>query len=196
MIEPALALIDFDSIAAGIEAADAMVKRARIDVIRAGTVQPGRYLVLLGGQVGDVEESLAAGRAVGGTSILDWVFLPHVHPEVVSAIAGGRVPGPHDALGVVETTTIAAVIAAADAGIKGADVRLVEVRLADGLGGKGVVLFSGLVADVETAVEIGVGALERPDQLVRSVVIPKLHPSMWENVADATRFVARVLEKL
>jgi microcompartment protein CcmL/EutN len=58
------------------------------------------------------------------------------------------------------------------------------------------VLFSGLVADVETAVEIGVGALERPDQLVRSVVIPKLHPSMWENVADATRFVARVLEKL
>ena len=196
MIEPALALIDFGSVAAGIEAADAMAKRAQIDVIRAGTVQPGRYLVLIGGAVADVEESLAAGRAVGGPAVLDHVFLPHVHPEVVAAIGGGRVPAPEDALGVVETATAAAVIHAADAGVKGADVRLVEVRLADGLGGKGIVLFSGLVADVQTAVELGVGALERPEQLVRSVVIPRLHPSMWENVADATRFSARVLEKL
>ena len=196
MIEPALALIDFSSIAAGIEAADAMAKRAQIDVIRAGTVQPGRYLVLIGGTVADVEESLAAGRAVAGPAVLDHVFLPHVHPEVVAAIGGGRVPELEDALGVVETTTVAATIHAADAGIKGADVRLVEVRLADGLGGKGIVLFSGVVADVQTAVELGVGALERPEQLVRSVVIPRLHPSMWENVADASRFSARVLERL
>ncbi|MFV2071815.1 MAG: BMC domain-containing protein, partial [Thermoanaerobaculales bacterium] len=59
MIEPALALIDFGSIAAGIEAADAMAKRAQVAVLRAGTVQPGRYLVLIGGSVADVEESLA-----------------------------------------------------------------------------------------------------------------------------------------
>ena len=196
MIEPALALIDFSSIAAGIEAADAMAKRAQIDVIRAGTVQPGRYLVLIGGTVADVEESLAAGRAVAGPAVLDHVFLPHVHPEVVAAIGGGRVPELEDALGVVETATAAAVIHAADAGVKGADVRLVEIRLADGLGGKGIVLFSGVVADVQTAVELGVGTLERPEQLVRSVVIPRLHPSMWENVADASRFSARVLERL
>ncbi|HPA82734.1 MAG TPA: BMC domain-containing protein [Thermoanaerobaculales bacterium] len=196
MIEPALALIDFGSVAAGIEAADAMAKRAQIDVLRAGTVQPGRYLVLVGGAVADVEESLAAGRAVGGTAVLDHVFLPHVHPEVVAAIGGGRVPGLEDALGVVETATAAAVIHAADAGVKGADVRLVEIRLADGLGGKGIVLFSGVVADVQTAVELGGAALERPEQLVRSVVIPRLHPSMWKNISDATRFSARVLERL
>jgi microcompartment protein CcmL/EutN len=124
------------------------------------------------------------------------VYLPQVHPEVVDAIAGGRVPQVTDALGVVETTTVAAAIHAADAGIKGAEVRLVEVRLADGLGGKGIVLFSGLVADVEAAVEIGVGVLERPDLLVRHVVIPLLHPDMWENVSDATRFRTRVIDRL
>ena len=196
MVEPALALLEFSSIAAGIQAADAMVKRAPIDVIRAGTVQPGKYLVLVGGQVADVEESLAAGREVGGAAVVDLVYLPQVHPEVVDAIAGGRVPQVTDALGVVETTTVAAAIHAADAGIKGAEVRLVEVRLADGLGGKGIVLFSGLVADVEAAVEIGVGVLERPDLLVRQVVIPQLHPEMWENVADATRFGSRVVDRL
>jgi microcompartment protein CcmL/EutN len=196
MIEPALALLEFSSIAAGIQAADAMVKRASIDVIRAGTVQPGKYLVLIGGQVADVEESLAAGREVGSATAVDFVYLPQVHPEVVEAIGGGRVPQVTDALGVVETATVAAAIHAADAGIKGAEVRLVEVRLADGLGGKGIVLFSGLVADVEAAVEIGVGVLERPDLLVRQVVIPQLHPEMWENVADATRFRSRVIDKL
>lgn len=194
MIEPALALIDFGSIATGIEAADAMVKRASIDVIRAGTVQPGRYLVLIGGNVADVQESLAAGRTVGGESVLDHVFLPSVHPEVVQAIGGGRVPEPNDALGVIETSTVAAAIHAADAGIKGADVRLVEIRMADGLGGKGIVLYSGLVSDVEAAVEIGSGVL-RPGLLVREVVIPRLHREMWENVSDATRFGARVPEQ-
>jgi microcompartment protein CcmL/EutN len=196
MIEPALALLEFSSIAAGIQAADAMVKRAPIDVIEAGTVQPGKYLVLIGGQVADVEESLAAGREVGGDAAVDFVYLPQVHPEVVEAIGGGRVPEITDALGIVETTTVAAAIHAADAGIKGAEVRLVEVRLADGLGGKGIVLFSGLVADVEAAVEIGVGVLERPELLVRQVVIPQLHPEMWENVADATRFRSRVMDRL
>jgi microcompartment protein CcmL/EutN len=196
MIEPALALLEFNSIAAGIQAADAMVKRAPIDVIRAGTVQPGKYLVLIGGEVADVEESLAAGREVGGDTAVDFVYLPQVHPEVVEAIGGGRVPEITDALGVVETTTVAAAIHAADAGIKGAQVRLVEVRLADGLGGKGIVLFSGMVADVEAAVEIGVGVLERPDLLVRQVVISQLHPEMWENVADATRFRSRVIDQL
>ncbi|MCK5645424.1 MAG: BMC domain-containing protein [Anaerolineales bacterium] len=196
MIEPALALIEFSSIATGIKAADAMVKRAPIDVIKSGTVQPGKYLVLIGGEVADVEEALQEGRAVGSTCLLDYVLLPQVHPEVVESIVGGRVPNPNDALGVIETTTVAASIHAADAGIKGAEVRLVEVRLADGLGGKGIVLFSGLVADVEAAVDIGIGVLESPELLVRQVVIPQLHPEMWGNVSDATRFRSRVVDQL
>ena len=155
MIEPALALLDFSSIAVGIEAADAMVKRAQLDVIRTGTVQPGRYLVLIGGTVAEVQESLATGRTVGADSVLDHVFLPHVHPDVVTAIGGGRTEAPRDAVGVIETSTVAAAIRAADSGIKGAEVRLLEIRMADGLGGKGIVLYSGMVADVEAAVEIG-----------------------------------------
>jgi microcompartment protein CcmL/EutN len=196
MIEPALALVEFASIAVGMQAADAMVKRAPIDVIKSGTVHNGKYLVLVGGQVADVQESLAAGRQVGGTEVIDFVLLPHVHPDVVETIGGARSPQVMDALGIIETTTVAAAIHAADAGIKGAPVRLVEVRLADGLGGKGIVLFSGLVADVEVAVQIGLSVLERPDLLVRQVVIPQLHPGMWENVGQSTWFGTRVMGKL
>ncbi len=192
MFDPALSLIEFSSIAAGIQAADAMVKRAPIDVIQAGTVQPGKYLVLVGGLTADVEEALAAGREVGGDAILDIVFLPQVHPGVVAALQGGRSPEASEALGVLETTSVAAAIRAADAGIKGAQVELVEVRLADGLGGKGIVLYSGLVADVEIAVAEGVGSLESPDLLIRQVVIPQLHQEMWDNLSQASRFSERV----
>ncbi|GMR10357.1 MAG: BMC domain-containing protein [Anaerolineae bacterium] len=192
MFDPALSLIEFSSIAAGIQAADAMVKRAPIDVIQAGTVQPGKYLVLVGGLTADVEESLAAGLEVGGEAILDIVYLAQVHPGVAEAMRGSRSPEPADALGVLETTSVAAAIRAADAGLKGAEVRLVEIRLADGLGGKGIVLFSGTVADVEIAVALGVDALERPTQLLRQVVIPQLHSEMWDNLSQATRFSDRV----
>jgi microcompartment protein CcmL/EutN len=184
--EPALALLEFSSIAAGIQAADAMVKRAPIRRIVSGTVQPGHYLVMVTGDVAPVEEAVRAGQEVGAAALLDTVLLPNVHPGVVSGIAGGRELENDDALGVVETATVAAAIQAADAGLKGAQVTLWQLRLADGLGGKGIALFAGLVADVEAAVEIGAGRV--PEQLVRQVVIPQLHEEMKQNVATYGRF--------
>ena len=184
--QPALALLEFDSIATGIKAGDAMVKRAPVETIQSGTVQPGHYLVMVTGDVGPVEEAVAAGRQVGLSALRDTVFLPNVHPGVVAGISGGRSLEEDDALGVVETRTVAAAIHAADAGLKGAEVTLWQLRLADGLGGKGIVLFAGLVADVEAAVEIAVGRVH--DQLVRQVIIAQLHDEMKENVATFGRF--------
>jgi microcompartment protein CcmL/EutN len=190
-MHPSLALIEFDSIAAGIDAGDAMIKKAPVARIVAGTVHNGKYLVLVSGEVADVEESLAAGLAVGASAVLDHVYLPGVHPHVVDAIATQRRPQPVDALGIVETRTVAAAIAAADAGIKGAQVNLLEVRLADGLGGHGLVFFDGLVADVEAAVRIGTDALASSGTLIHAVVIPQLHPDMAENLLVDTRWRAR-----
>ena len=190
-LEPALALLELDSIAAGIEAGDAMAKRAPIDVIRAGTVHPGKYLILVGGAVADVEEALEAGRAVGASSVLDVVFLPNVHPELVAAIRGERRAAAGDALGIIETATVAAIIEAADAGLKGARVRLLEMRLADDLGGKGYLLFDGTLADVQAAVEIGAGRIAGSPGLAQRV-IPRLHAEMADNLAADARFAARV----
>ena len=190
-IEPALGLLEFDSIAIGIAAGDAMVKRAPVDVIRAGTVHPGRYLVLVGGEVADVEEALAAGRSAGQEVLLDDVFLPNVHPDVAAAIGGRVASSSGEALGVIETPTVASIIAAADAGMKGARVRLLELRLADGLGGKGYLLFDGLVSDVEAAVEIGCAAIAAGERSI-SRVIAQLHGEMRDNLVADARFRDRV----
>ncbi len=190
-IEPALGLLELESIAAGIEAGDAMVKRAPVEVLRAGTVHPGKYLVLVGGSVADVEEALAAGRGVGGLSIRDVTFLPSIHPAVVEGVRGARLPAQDEALGVIETATVPAIIRAADAGLKGAQVRLLELHLADDLGGKGYLLFGGEVTDVEAAVEIGVAAVGEARGL-HSRVIAQLHAEMADELAADGRFATRV----
>lgn len=188
MAEPALALLEFSSIAVGIRAGDAMAKRAPVAYIKAGTVQPGKYLVLIGGEVADVQESMAAGLDAGGEALVDKVFLPHVHPTVIEAIGAGRKLPKVEALGIIETISVAATIQAADAGVKGADVTLMDIRMADGLGGKGFCLFAGAVADVEAAVQIGSKAVQPESLLVQSVVIPQLHPEMEANLYQSTRF--------
>ena len=191
-MEPALALIEFSSIAVGIQAGDAMVKKAPIASIKAGTVQPGKYLVLITGEVADVEESLQAGIEWGAETVIDTVFLPQVHPAVVQAIGGERAEGRGVALGVVETDDVAATIQAADAGVKGAEVTLREIRLADGLGGKAFCLFQGEVQDVEAAVEISIDFLSDPGVLVNQVVIPQLHEEMGENLLTSSYFAERL----
>ncbi len=189
-LQPALGLVELDSIAAGIAAGDAMAKRAPIDLIYAGTVHPGRYLVLVAGAVADVEEAVDAGRELGAGSVLDVVLLPHVHPDVVAALRGVRSTGSGEALGVIETPTVASIIDAADAGVKEARVRLLELRLADGLGGKGYLLFDGAVSDVEAAVEAGVARAH--GARVQHRVIARLHAEMRQNLDAAGRFRERV----
>ncbi|MEZ4671479.1 MAG: BMC domain-containing protein [Anaerolineae bacterium] len=191
VIEPALALLEFSSVAAGMQAGDVMVKRATLRYVQAGTVQPGRFLVLIGGEVAEVEEALKAGRETAPDALNDDVFLPAVHEDVVRALGGGRSTIAADALGIVETSSVPAAILAADKGVKNAQVTLLEVRLADGLHGKGLVFFSGIVSDVEAAVEIACAALQT-SQLVRQVVISQLHDEMAKIIHTNTRFGANL----
>jgi microcompartment protein CcmL/EutN len=191
-MEPAVGLLEFSSIAKGIEAGDAMVKRAPLRVTRAGTVHPGRYLVLVGGLTADVEEAMQAGLEVAGASVVDSVFLPDVHPDVVAAIGGTRREDGGEALGVIETPTVAATIDAADAAVKGARVTIRDLRLADDLGGKGYVLLGGEVAEVEAALDHGVARAAASGREAVHVVIAQLHAEMRENLAADPRFGERV----
>lgn len=190
-MNPAIGLLEFDSVAVGIVAADAMAKRAPIGDLVAGSVQPGRYLVLIAGDVASVEESMDAGKEMAEESLIAEIVLHDVHPGVVDALRGERIPGPIEALGVVETGSVAPLLAAADAGLKGAAVDLLEVNVADGLGGKAYLLFGGTVSDVEAAVSIGAGRVDA-SELVGAVVIPRLHDELGDNLTHHGRFAVRL----
>ena len=184
---PALGLLEFSSITAGIVAGDAMVKASPVSSLYAGTVHPGRYLVLVGGDTAAVEIALESG---GTDTLVDHLLLPNVHPEVIAAIANSSdtAMAEGDALGIVEASTSATAIVAADAGVKATAVSLVSLRLADGLGGKAYCLFSGSVADAEAAVERCVEATEHRGHLVGTAVISQLHREMRDSLAGELRF--------
>ncbi len=190
-LDPAIGLLEFDSIAAGIVAGDAMVKSSPVSSLYAGTVHPGRYLVLVGGDTAAVEIALERG---GTDTVVDSLFLAEVHPAVIAAITTTRgdatIDG--DALGIVETSTTSTAIVAADAGVKAADVSLAALRLADELGGKAYCLFGGMVADVEAAIEGATMHTEHRGRPVRTAIIAQLHPEMRDNLAAELRFNHRL----
>lgn len=192
--DPAIALLEFNSIAVGIVAGDAMVKASPLGSIYVGTVHPGKYLVLVSGDTASVEVALQVGADHGDGALIGTMFLPDVHPEVTDAMVAHRGAGSSagDALGIVETATVAAVIGAADAGVKAANVRLGGIRMADGLGGKGYCLFTGVVAEVEAAVESAVARIDPPDQLLHHRVVALLHDAMRVNIESDLTFLERV----
>jgi len=178
----AIAAIETSSIAQGAVIGDAMVKTAEVELLEARTLSPGKYWVLIGGEVGPVRASFRRGVEVAAETLLDSLLIPQIHDSVLAAIAGLAPKLDHDALGVIETMTAAATIVAADAAAKAADVVVRDIKLANGLGGKGFLYLTGAVSDVQAAVDAGRAEALKRGLLTRSVVVPRLHAQMKAKV--------------
>lgn len=187
MSDSALAMLEFTSIADGTRIADAMVKRAPLALFTVGSVQPGKYLVLIGGEVAAVEESHAEGLRLAGETLSDEILLPDAHEQVQDAIAGVRALATGDALGVIETSAIPSNIRAADKAVKAAHATIVEIRFGDGLGGKAITHLSGAVHDVEAAIEAARASIGAGVQL-STCIIPMQDPELRARIDRATEF--------
>lgn len=194
-LAPALAVLDFDDIPAGIQAVDALLKKAPIALLKAGTITRGRYLVVFGGSTAATSESLAEALAVGGAAIIDHSLLPDVHSALFDAVFGRRRPAA-DSLLIVQTDTASSIVRAVEAAMKGTSVELIEVRLADsGLQGKGVALLSGTLHDVEAAASLAAKGTGVPPRGFSHRIIPAPHDDMARVVGTTTAFeMAPVLD--
>jgi microcompartment protein CcmL/EutN len=170
--EEAIGMVEFSSIARGIEAVDAMVKEARVRLLAARTSCSGKYLGLVAGPVAAVKSSVEAARELGRGHYVDHLIIPNVHPQVLAAAAGAVTVPAKAALGVVEAFSLAAAVNAADAAVKAAPVTLVEIRMGTGIGGKGFVTLVGETAAVAAAVAAGAAEASRRGMLVATAVIP------------------------
>ena len=178
----AIAAIETSSIAQGVVAGDAMLKVAPVELLSASTLSPGKYCVVVGGEVAAVRASIARGIAIAAETLLDSLFIPQLDPQVLPALRGIAAARDDDALGVLETHTAASAIVAADLAVKAAAVWLRDLRLANGLGGKGVVMLSGSLGDVEAAIAAGRAEAVKRGLLARAVVIPRLHADLKRRV--------------
>jgi microcompartment protein CcmL/EutN len=178
----ALGLLELDSIARGVFVTDAMVKTAPVDLISATHATPGKFVIVIGGGVAEVEASLAKGLEAGSGHLIDHLFLPQVDLQVFPAIAGNAGVEEIDAVGVIETGTLSSAILAGDAAAKGASIRLLEIKLSRGLHGKGFVTLTGAVSDVEAAVDFGERAARARGFFVSRAVVPRPHAEVARRI--------------
>jgi len=177
-----IGLIELTAIARGIETADAMLKAAKVTLVFAKPVCPGKFIIMVHGDVGAVKASVAAGLEVGADRVVNHLIIPRIHPDLLPAINGAMAVQPIEALGVVEFFDIASAITAADAAAKSSRVSLMEVRLGLGIGGKSFFKMSGEVADVKAAVSAAMAESTGRGQVVSSCVIPAPDEALFKEM--------------
>lgn len=167
-----IGLIELTSIAGGYQAGDAMLKAADVQMLLSRSICSGKYMVMVGGDVAAVRASVEAGKMSARAMVVDFFTIPNVHPDIFPAIAGVNQIEMLEALGIIESFSVASLIEASDAAVKTAHVKLIEIRLAMALGGKAFVTLTGEVAAVRSAVDAGAAVCAERGLLVNKVVIP------------------------
>ena len=170
----AIGVLEVSSIAKGYVVLDSLVKRALVTVRLAEPVTPGKFVILFHGQVADVEESMAAAQEAAGSTLIDELYLSHVHPQLLPALTGTASGAVGEAVAIIELSTIAATLHAADIALKATEVSVLKMHLAVGIGGKGFFTLGGEHADIESAMDaIRDGTAE--NLIVSMELIPRPH---------------------
>lgn len=181
---PCIGLLEISSVPRGVTVANGILWEADIEVLFSSPVQPGKYVVLFTGSVEDVRSALRRGAEVASDVLVDQIIIEQVHEQVEQALRrrGGHINGELDAVGVVETGTVASAVIAADVALKTATVDLMDLRIANGLGGKSFFTLTGEVSDVRSAVAASSKSAESSRSLRCTTVIPRPHPDLTNHL--------------
>lgn len=178
---PAIGMIETNSIARGIVVHDVMLKKARIDVIQSNSICPGKYIVLISGDEGDVDEAMKEGLGKAAEAVVDSLFIPNVRHDIFPAMVGGNQNLDVDSIVVVETFSVASSIILSDMALKRNNVELLDLRLAQGLGGKAFFLLTGPLFEVEESAKYLLEEAE-PGMLTNIEVIARPHEGLIDAI--------------
>ena len=133
---------------------------------------------MVGGDVAAVQQSVTNGEQQAGHMKVDSMVLPNIHASVLPAISGVTPVEKRQALGVVETFSVAA----ADAAVKAANITLIRIHMAFGIGGKCYMVMGGEISDVTSAVQTASRSAGEKGLLVHGSIIPRPHAGLWQQL--------------
>ena len=157
----ALGVIEGKSLACGLKAIDACIKKATLQKHSIQMVSPGKFVLWIGGTVADVEESYREGLSIVDQQLISSSIIMDVHPRLVEAtgalasaegIFNGMVRVDDEAaIGMFEWEEVCSAFLTIDQTLKRMRVSLDFLRLAKGIGGRTLALFHGDLAEIEAA---------------------------------------------
>lgn len=170
----AIGMVEYKTTSAGVVAADSMVKTSEVSIIEAQTVCPGKYIVIITGDLSAVTSVVDNAKTMHGKHLINSFVLGNPHESIFPAIYGAAEIKDVSALGIIESYDASSIIVAADEAAKTAIVDLIEVRLARGMCGKSYLMLTGEVAAVEAAIDRAKEAVSDDGMYLDSAVIA--HP--------------------
>jgi len=173
----ALGVVELNTIIRGYRVLDAMVKRSPVVVRAAYPVSSGKFLIFVEGGVAEVEEAMDAAAEPARPALAGELFLPYCHDEVWDALFERFHDGKIDALGLFESRSVVDTVLGADTALKAAEVHLVALHLAQGIGGRAYFVVCGEQYDVEAAIEAAIHRV-RPEEIIEHDVITAPHDDM------------------
>jgi microcompartment protein CcmL/EutN len=181
-VERSIGVVEFKSIAAGINAVDIIVKASQVKIIDAKTICPGKYYIIFSGMVSAVKNSLLIIEGESGDFIIDSVVIPNVYEQIFAGLTGTSEITKPQSIGVIETLTSPSIIWAADAAIKATDIDIVEVRIARAIGGKNICVINGALSDVTESIKAGIQYPQEKGFLVDSEIIAAPHEDLYRAI--------------
>lgn len=174
----AIGLFEFKSIAKGIEVTDAILKSAQVTLVNANPICPGKYISIVTGEVAAVKNAVETCRTLGGIYLIEAELIANVHADVLPALTGTADLEQVDSVGVIETMSALNSIIVGDVAVKAANVRLLEIRLARGLGGKGFTIITGELSSVEKALQAAKGRFLPMGDILYAALVPRPHKDL------------------
>lgn len=166
-----IGVIEFKSISKGIEVADAMVKKADVDILLLKNICPGRFIVILSGDEGSIKTTLDHGVISGQGHVLDSCVINAVHSNIIQVLKTRLVMNVNGAIGIMETNSVSSGLKALDKTLKGANLNLVKLQVASGISGKLVYIISGGLSDVEYGMSLAKNEVDSK-RIVNISIIP------------------------
>jgi len=170
-----IGVLEISSIANGFKTLDVVVKESPVTILRAEVLNPGKFLIIMTGDVASVESAMDAGIEASGGTLIDHILLSHMDEQVIPSLNSCQSPLEWDAVGLLETYTVAAAVAAADRSVKEANIHIVEIVTGNESGGKAMLKISGTLGDVDAAMISAVALVKDKGQLCSNVIIPRPH---------------------
>ena len=178
----AIGVIELKNIPKGVEATDAALKSAGVQVVAAHPSCPGKYEIILTGSISNVTASVSHVLSKFDGYVIDHSVMGRIDEQVIKALFGTQTSEKKGALGVLETFSAATCIKAADVAVKTARVEIYDLRVSRGMGGKGVFLITGEIGDVSAAIEAGANYAKASGALSSTSVIAAPHEELWKQI--------------
>lgn len=177
-----IGLMELKSIPIGILTADEMLKAAEVELLLATPICPGKYVIVISGNVGSVQSSMKTGIEISESFLIGNYIINNVHDMIPSAISGTVDIDTMGAIGAIETISAMTSIVAGDIAVKASKIKLIEIRIARGLGGKGFLTFTGDVASVQSAMKACENQLLETGEIISSCVIPSPNKTLISKI--------------